>query len=103
MKLNLKAWISKVTSWIQVKEECDLDTFVDVKSYTSSNMYTCPCDGYILVYSGSNTAYAAITGSTGTNVIAAGVASGRDSVYVRKGMKVYTVGSPSAVRFYPFK
>lgn len=85
-------------------EPNDLGSYIDIKSYTSDNMYTFPSDGYVLVYNGSNTAYAVISGSTtDANAIACGVASGRDSVYVRRGMRCYTTGSPSAVRFYPFK
>lgn len=84
-------------------EPNDLGTYINIKSYTSGNMYTFPSDGYVLVYNGSDSAYAVIVGSTSANSIACGVASGRDSVYVRRGMRCYTTGSPSAVRFYPLE
>ena len=100
--IDLKKWIAKVSAWMSVKEYHNIGTFVNVKSYTSSNKYTVPCDGYLHVYNGGASAYAIIVGPDGQNAMGCcGVQNGRTTTFVRKGMQIYTYGSPSDVRFYP--
>ena len=90
-----------------------LGTAVDITSYNSSNnRYTCPSDGYVTVYSADTgvVVTAWIYGSdelVGVGVNAERISGGqdvRDSVYVKKGMKVQAGGTYSGyntVKFTP--
>ena len=83
----------------------NLAAWVDIRSYTSTNKYTFPSDGYVFVYNASNTSsYVSIEGATDAgSSLALGVTnSGRTGMFVRKGMKCYTVGTVSAARFNAF-
>lgn len=73
---------------------------IDLSSYTQTP-YVCPSDGYVFVYNdSSNNGYVAI--GTNTNIsIGGGV--GRFSVYVKKGVKLYAVGSASIMVFCPIQ
>lgn len=50
--LDLKAWISKVTNWINNRDYAytGYGTKVDITSYTSGNPYTVPSDGLFQIY-----------------------------------------------------
>jgi len=78
------------------------DSYVDIGSYTSANnAYTTPCDGYLFVYnaSSSQAGYIMFAGGSGGPAIG-DAGTSRNTVYVRKGTKVYVSGSVSAARFY---
>lgn len=82
----------------------NLGAWVDIRSYTSNNKYTFPSDGYVFVYNASNTSsYVSIEGATdaGSSLALGTTNSGRVGMFVKKGMKCYTVGTVSAARFNP--
>ena len=87
---------------------------VDVTAYTSSNKYTIPCDGYVIVRcdtsAGSyNQCYIDTSGdiiTVMTSAPASGINTGNVDipVFVRTGMKVYThaiAGANSKTIFHP--
>ena len=81
-----------------------IGTWIDIRSYTSTNKYTFPSDGYVFVYNASNTSsYVSIEGATdaGSSLALGTTNSGRVGMFVKKGMKCYTVGTVSAARFNP--
>lgn len=89
----------------------NIGTSVDISSYTSSNPYIFPSNGYILleVLTGvDNSLYGFIIGNNGNRIIvqASGAKSNvRMPVYVRKGMKWYqgeSIGTTNAY-FYAFQ
>ncbi len=92
----------------------DFGTSVDVESYTVSNRYVCPSDGYLYARAGlAAGSYAGLVfyGTTSESVymtLEARTYEGNvydyASVYVRKGTRVYCSGkngSSSLVRFIP--
>lgn len=103
--LDLKAWIAKVTSDVKSKRSTEIGAWVNLASYTSaSNAYTFPSDGYVFTYNaGSTSSVLNIIGSPdgGSTIGIGSINNGRNSLYVRKGMKCYVTGSFSAVRFSP--
>ena len=89
-----------VTSVEEAIDELTADTIgtaVNVSSYTSSNKYTCPSDGYVNVYIGS--------GNSGTidgdGNLSIGGYQGRYAMPVKKGMKVYITGTVNYAYFIP--
>lgn len=73
---------------------------IDLSSYTQTP-YVCPSDGYVFVHNdSSHNGYVAI--GTNTNVSSGGGA-GRFSVYVKKGVKLYAVGSANIMAFCPIQ
>lgn len=89
----------------------NLGSPISLDNYTSSsNIYTFPSDGYVLINeSGANTRTGIhLMGASGTGFdIEMGYDSTtqytqRNPVYVRKGMKCYTIGQSGRAVFYPF-
>jgi hypothetical protein len=77
-----------------------LEATVDLASYISSNPYTIPSDGYLtLINQSGATGYAVILGSNGAQSFNIGYGTGRFGLFVKKGMKAYCGGSPTAFRF----
>ena len=76
---------------------------IDVSSYSSDNMYTCLSDGYAYIVNNSSPydGLARICDSTGILGISIGGGEGRFGIFVHKGMKIYTTGSPFISRFIP--
>lgn len=72
---------------------------INIKSYTETNMYTCPSDGYIFLYISSTSTAGMVT--LGTVAANFGGAVGRTLVYVKKGTKVYVSGNPDIAAFVP--
>ena len=81
----------------------DFNQWVDISSYTESNPYVCPSDGYVFVYNASGqSGYVTIWGKDNPyGGISCGVPSGRISTFVRRGMRVFSSGTSSAKRFMP--
>lgn len=84
------------------------DTPVNMSTYTSSNPYTAPNDGYLKLAAESGaTVRAVILDSNGND---GGVwpqlnSSGRLSVYVKKGLKIYreSIVGTASIYFVPFE
>lgn len=78
-----------------------LGTYVDVKSYTSTNKYTAPCDGYFLFASSTTYRYrigGLYVGGASNNV------NHYETVFVKKGLQLFaenTLNSSDIARFYP--
>ena len=83
-------------------------TRICIMSYTSSNMFTIPKDGYIYVTCTNQTGTIRILGSTGDTIIAeigaaasnTGVAT---SIFVRKGMRAYREANPYLAFYTPIE
>ena len=96
------------TEYNEVLERTDaneLGTSVDLTSYTTlENCFVVPSDGYLWlsVATSGDKASARVYGATGSNFIALSCSSGNASLFVKKGMRIYTfiTGSPSA-NYYP--
>jgi len=88
---------------------------IDISSYTSTNKYVCPCDGYVQLYSGNassgymrviiNGANDEVMAYLYMNVVAAYTSN---AVFVKKGMKVYVNGntvtsSGAVITFNPIR
>ena len=78
-----------------VENRVDAHTFgtaVDISSYTSSNKYTCPSDGYVYLSTSSVDSY--VTASINNALISAmHGGSNYNSIFVKKGMKVWIATS----------
>lgn len=73
----------------------DLTNRVTIASYTASNKYTCPSDGYIFVYNTSSAdGYIAID-----ELASIGANAGRFSAFVRKGTLVWVEGTVTSAYF----
>ena len=96
-----------VTSVEDALDGLTADTFgtsVDITSYTASNKYTCPSDGYIYLSTSSAGAYVTISlGGPYISAIQGG--SNYNSIFVKKGLRVWTVTSNGTfgVHFYPLQ
>ena len=86
------------------------DTFgntVDISSYTSSNQYTCPSDGYFLVQPSDTVGHEVVGVVNGSPLLACVTSTANEppiaSLYVRKNMKLYSnvVGEHNAIYFIP--
>lgn len=110
---DLKAWISKVTSWINNRGYAytDYGTTVDITSYSSGSPYTVPSDGLFQIYcTYRQNSY--IQGFVNGNIIAQsstpssqGLAGNvLQCVPVFKGQKIYAVKSSnySYAYFIPY-
>lgn len=88
-----------------------LGSSVSLNSYSSStNKYTVPNDGYVMVYAGSGTGFSVCFDSvnSGTEVIkiSSNAPYTRQSIFVKKGMKVYGYpisGSSYQFYYYPLQ
>ena len=90
----------------------DIATYVDISSYTDSNPYIFPSDGYVWIEISAkpeNYLYGSIISNDNNNRFTVQVSGGysytRIPVYVRKGMKWYKsegLGT-NQVRFYAFQ
>lgn len=69
-----------------------LGTAVNIASYTSSNKYTCPSDGYIGLSTSSTGAYVTIS-LGGVNVSAMQGGCNYNGIFVKKGMSVWITAS----------
>ena len=104
--------LTAINSNLTELENNDLGTAVDISNYTSTNMFTCPSDGYIVVNANTSGAVSsvAIVGSSGDPnnrvLVEASYATGRIIVptLIRKGMMLYkNSGSGSyGMSFKPF-
>lgn len=82
---------------------------IDLSSYTQSNKYTLPSDGYIQARANSNipTIMVAIEGKNNdspTFYLSADWQTDRfatNSIYVKKGMHVYMISQNGGASFYP--
>lgn len=100
--------VSTLNSNLAVKEYNRIGANVTVTDYTSSNQYTCPSDGYLMLQSGI-TVNDIILGYVEGKLLAYAQTqvanySHIGSVYVRKGMRIYigsNTGSRGAAYFYP--
>lgn len=83
-------------------EKSNIGTFVDLTQYTSSNQYTAPSDGYILmnVYATGHTASIIVNGRIGITATYNG-SSLMQSLYVKKGMTLYATATGADARYYP--
>lgn len=95
------------TGWKKISRDSGttLGSSVSLKSYSSStNKYTVPNDGYVIVYAGSGTGFSlnADSVSLGSEImkISSSDAYTRQAIFVKKGMKVY--GSPVGGSSYDF-
>lgn len=79
-----------------------LETETDISSYnSSSNRYTIPSDGYITVINNSGASgYIIVQGNSGSQYFRIGGNTGHYSLFVRKGLKVYTNNSPTNAYYY---
>ena len=103
--LNVKKTLTKILGFVEDKESNSAGKFVDISGYNSANnMYTFPSDGYVFAFNAGNTSsVVSIVGDSdsGSTIGIGSINNGRDSLYVRKGMKCYVTGSFGAVRFSP--
>lgn len=110
--LNVKKTMTKILDFVEDilgfvenKESNSIGDYVDISGYNSVNkMYTFPSDGYVFTYNAANTSSVlTVVGGTdsGSTIAIGSINSGRDSLYVRKGMKCYATGTFGAVRFNP--
>ena len=82
-----------------------LGTAVTLTSYSQSNPYECPSDGYVICTSG--TATSSVGGLfIGNQLAIAAVGNGTQgsaaSMFIRAGMKVYgSAASGGSAKFYP--
>ena len=84
---------------------------VDISSYTSSNQYITPSDGYVSVVASSTMnayieAYIDSKFILNASVTRDGSRNGYNAIYVRKGTKVYLkarTGTGDKVWFYPIE
>lgn len=81
-----------------------LADYTNLSSYTESNPFIAPSDGYAFVYNtSSQSGYISIRGSGGaTYEVACGAFGGRTATFVRRGMRLFVTGTTSAARFVPF-
>lgn len=78
-----------------------LGSGVNIKTYTSSNRYTCPSDGYVrAVHYGRSSGYVKVriesenaSNYTQFTVFANSQDDAYETVFVRKGLKVYPSGN----------
>ena len=85
-----------------VVEANTLGTVVDVSSYTSSNKYTCPSNGYLALYSSSSNGYI-IAKINDMNISAFYAGTRYNAIYVKKGMQIW-IGESNGngySKFYP--
>lgn len=76
------------------------NTVVTLTNYSQASPYTTQSDGYMYVLNASGqNAYGYIDDSAGVNMLAIGGAVGAFSVYVKKGMKLYGVGTANRCDF----
>lgn len=91
------AAINTINSNLAELEKNDLSATIDISNYTSSNMYTCPSDGYLIANANSSGSVSsvAIVGSGGDPnnrvLLEASYATGRTivPVFIKKGMMLY--------------
>lgn len=90
-------------------EQSNIVETVNLSSYTQSNKYTLPSDGYIQARANSNipTIMVAIEGKNNdspTFYLSADWQTDRfatNSIYVKKGMHVYMISQNGGASFYP--
>lgn len=90
-------------------EQSNIVEAVNLSSYTQSNKYTLPSDGYIQARANSNipTIMVAIEGKNNdspTFYLSADWQTDRfatNSIYVKKGMHVYMISQNGGASFYP--
>lgn len=90
-------------------EQSNIVETVNLSSYTQSNKYTLPSDGYIQARANSNipTIMVAIEGKNSDSPIfylSADWQTDRfatNSIYVKKGMHVYMISQNGGASFYP--
>lgn len=86
------------------------DTQVQVEGYTSSNKYTCLTDGYLTAYATASGGYITMRAVDSSNNVGITISArynvGNDysSVFVKKGMRLFNLGSSNAwAVFTPLK
>lgn len=102
--LNVKKTLTKILQETRRITGTSAGQWVDLSSYTYESPYTTPSDGYVFVYNATAAnSYVEVRGSNNNaGTIALGVDAGnRNSLYVRKGMRLNVTGSFQAVRFTP--
>lgn len=84
-------------------DACTSGARVDIKTYDVNNPFTCPSDGYITAinFSAANDGYICIEYQHGNSGFSIGQGVGRFSVFVKKGMQAYVLGSISYANFCP--
>jgi len=103
--LNTNYEVATVGGLNDIVGELTIDTiggYVDVSSYTLSNPYIAPYDGYINLVNGSNeTGRMYLKGSNHATSpsIEIGGTSGRFGLYVRKGMAISVYGENSGAYY----
>lgn len=89
-------------------ENSTVGSGINIVSYSSSsNIYTCPSDGYYYCNSwGANTATLNVLNSSGTSIISKTTSAGTtDYMFLKKGTKLYVTNTGTAslaVLFIPF-
>ena len=77
-------------------------TRVNVKDYTVSNKYTAPKDGYVMFL--GSTASETILNLNSVGLIASTTTSGRNAIFVKKGMTIHFEGNTASYAYYyPFE
>ena len=108
---NVQAALDEIVEALPGGSSADLDTAVDLTSYTA-DFYTCPVDGYVNVVADATdrTVWAIVAGADEAvtfnlcaNAETYGVST--DTIFIRKGMKVKANATYGAgkIRFFPFK
>lgn len=80
-------------------DAANIDSNINISSYTSSNVYTCPSDGYVRI-SGTTSTMATLyllnkTFTTPYTLLQTNTAY--SSIFMRKGAKIYAVNAVSAL------
>ena len=103
MKGLLDRAISLLADVAKRVEGCETGDWYNLASHVEGNAYTIPHDGYIFAYNAANAnSYVTVKGTpAGNDTIAFGGQNQRHCLFVKKGMRVYVVGSFSAVRYTP--
>lgn len=95
----LKNMAAKLKDFSDRINASTIGTRTDISNYTSSNMYTCPSDGYVFMYCATSSTIGIVF--LGTIAVNLGGNLGRYSLFVKKGTKLYVEGSPSIAAFVP--
>ena len=95
-----------VTSVEEALTANSLGTRVEIKSYTQSNPYTAPSDGYFLIYlHPGSSGYGCIESTScaigGDYYDTDSGHTARHGIYVRKGMHLFCTGDPYYAAFIP--
>lgn len=100
---QLNATSEEVAALRELVSQNNLGSFVTITATSYADAFVCPSDGYVFTYNASNAqSYVQISGANADQGPAIGSVNTRDTAFVKKGMKLYIVGTLQVARFFPF-